>query len=62
VPAEIVRHNINFTAKRIRRDTTAIPVIVSFVAADCAGDVGPVEMPGKLNVTQQELLGEKGAW
>ena len=60
VPAEIVRHNINFTSKRLRRDATAVPIVVSFVAADCPGDIGPVEMPGKLNVTQQELLGEEG--
>lgn len=60
VPADVLRAGVKFGTNVVRQDTCAVPVFVTIYASDCPGDIGPLEMPGKLSVTQQELLGEEG--
>lgn len=61
MPADVVKSSVKFAARCVKNDPSAVPVVVTLFASDCPGDVGPVEVPGKLSVTQQELLGEQGS-
>lgn len=62
IPADVLRSNVKFATNCVRQDTCAVPIFVTLYASDCPGDIGPIEMPGKLSVTHQELLGEESMY